>query len=359
VLLVTGSPEVHRHEMPPGVDYIKLPSLRKVGVDEYAPRTLAMSSEGIQTLRSELLLRTIRDYEPNVLLVDHAPVGSRGELRSALEWLARRGGCTRILGLRDIIDEPSAVIESWRGGGIYEVLDQLYDHIAVYGARDFFDPIEKYEMPTAVAAKVRFVGYVTDAQSRVDDPYVAVSIGGGDGGGPEVIGTLLEMMRRYRDRIDFRARILTGPFLESELAERFRAEARGLPVEIESFIPSTAALFRGAEVVISTAGYNTTTDILAFARRAVIIPRVLHRQEQLLRARRLEEWGLVRCLAPGEVTPESLFEAIASVRRDGGGALSESRAQQRLPLDGADRFAEFCGGLEVVVQETSSAAVSR
>ena len=155
-----------------------------------------------------------------------------------------------------------------------------------------------------------------------------------------------------RERIDFRARILTGPFIEPELAQRFRAQAESLPVEIDEFIPSTASLYRQAEVVVSTAGYNTTTDVLTHARGSVIIPRVLHRQEQLVRARRLEELGLTICLPPDEVTPESLLEAIERVRGGNAGALAENRAQGRVPLDGARRFAEFCGGLEVQAYET-------
>ncbi|TFH20955.1 MAG: response regulator [Myxococcales bacterium] len=366
ILLITGSPMVHRHRLPQGMDYVKLPAIRKVGKESYEARSLAMSNEGIQALRSSLLLGTIRDYDPNVLLVDHAPAGSKGELRDSLAWLQRRGGCTRILGLRDIIDDPTEVVPMWRERGIFDLLRESYDHVVVYGAREVYDPVAMYEFPDEIAAKTRFVGYVCDGP-EVDDagaasaldgeagpPLVTVTIGGGDGGGPEVIGNFLAMMTRFKDRIDFHAKILTGPFMDADLAEHFRAIARDLPGEIETFVPSTAALYAASDVVISTAGYNTTTDVLAYARRSIIIPRILHRQEQLLRAHCLRKLGLTACIHPDDVTPEILFNTITRVRAEEDAPLARCRAERRVPLDGAQKFAEFCGALLVRTRTEAS-----
>jgi predicted glycosyltransferase/CheY-like chemotaxis protein len=354
-LLVTGSPMVHRYPMPNGADYVKLPALKKVESEQYEARTLQVPSTTIRSMRSNLILHTLRDFDPNVLLVDHSPTGSKGELLPTLEHLAERGGCTRILGLRDVIDEPEAVISLWRSTGVYDVLRDHYDHLAVYGNRAVYDPVSAYQLPPDVAARARFVDYVCDrtplpAESAPDDgrPRVAVTIGGGDGGGETVILPFLEMLRRFRERIDFHTEILTGPFVAPELARRCAELAAGLPVTLRDFIPSTAALYRRADVVVATAGYNTTTDLFQHARAAVLVPRVLYRQEQLIRARRLADLGLVTCLGPEEVSPESLFDAVTSARRDP--VLTRARAEGRLFLDGAEHFAEFCAGLEVEVR---------
>ena len=69
-------------------------------------------------------------------------------------------------------------------------------------------------------------------------------------------------------------------------------------MRLRDFVPSTREYQRQAEVVISTAGYNTITDVLSWAKSSILVPRVLYRQEQLLRARRLEELGLCTCLEP-------------------------------------------------------------
>jgi predicted glycosyltransferase len=171
-----------------------------------------------------------------------------------------------------------------------------------------------------------------------------VTIGGGDGGADTVILPFLEMMRSRRSEIDFHAEILTGPFVEPELEQRIREASEDLDCTIRSFVPSTAALIRSAELVIATGGYNTCTDILALAKRAIVIPRVLYRQEQWIRASRFEELGFVTCLHPEKVTADSLFAAIQQARK------SETLTQKRaagLPTDGAPRFAEFCAGLQV------------
>lgn len=360
VLLVTGSPVVHRYELPVGADYVKLPTVRKVGAERYEARSLVMSGPDIRTLRSNLMLRTVRDYKPNVLLVDHAPLGMNEEVRPTLEWLRRTGGCTTILGLRDIIDRPNAVIELWKERGIYEALRDLYDHVLVYGAQAIYDPVRLYEFPAEIAAKTHFMHYVSErggpeADNAGADSLVAVSIGGGDGGADIVIGSFLEMLHRHRDDAALRGEIVTGPLVSPETQRRIREQAEGLPVVVREFVESTSALFARADLVIATGGYNTVTQLLAHARRAIVIPRILHRDEQLIRARRMAELGLLTCLHPDEVDPDCLFEAIRRSLATPEEPLAQGRATGVVPLDGAERVAAFCEGLMV----TSSAQVGQ
>jgi predicted glycosyltransferase len=96
--------------------------------------------------------------------------------------------------------------------------------------------------------------------------------------------------------------------------------------------------------VISTAGYNTCTDLLSMAKAAILIPRVLYRQEQWIRASRFAELGLATCIHPSMVQPDSLFEAIQRARKE---PMLQWARNKGLPIDGAERFAEFCGGLMV------------
>jgi predicted glycosyltransferase/CheY-like chemotaxis protein len=355
VLLVTGSPVVDRYQLPSGADYVKLPAVRKVAAERYAARSLRISDAGVRRLRRNLLLGAVQNFDPNVVLVDHAPVGMRGEMRPALDWLTNRGACHRIFGMRDISDDPQVILPLWRKQGIYGVLRELYDDIVIYGDPTVFDPVARYEFPEDIAAKTRFVGYVCEpspplraaptASSHV--PRVAVSIGGGDGA-ESVIRVFLEMLAAFPDEIDFTTEILTGPLLAPELAQEFRDRAQALPVKIRDYMPSTSVWFSDADLVVSTAGYNTCTQILSHAQRALLIPRVLHRKEQLLRSQRLAELGLVAFVDPRSVTPKSLLHSIReSLDRDDK-PLSEARRVGLLPLDGAERFTAFCGELRVV-----------
>ncbi|MEW6071948.1 MAG: response regulator [Planctomycetota bacterium] len=358
ILLLTGSPAVNRFTLPAGLDYVKLPAVRKVGSERYEARYLGLTDAAVLELRKELTLRAIQGFAPHVLLVDHAPTGMGGELRPALAWLKEsRPECVTVIGLRDVLDHPDDVIEHWNQNGTYGVLQNLYDHVLIYGIPAVFDPVSAYRFPPALAAKARFCHYVREPREDGEaakepapagaKPRVVVTIGGGDGGGELVIGTYLEMLRRHAAEIGFESLLLTGPFLPPELLARFRAEVEGLPATLLEFVPSTTPHLERADLVVSTGGYNTITQTLAYGKRSIVIPRVLHRREQILRAERLAEMGLVTLLRPEEVTPDRLFATIGALLADPALPLADARARTLVPLDGAEQVAEFCAGLTV------------
>ncbi len=364
ILLVTGSPLVHRYTLPAGVDYIKLPAVRKVGPEQYEARSLGTSYRRILAIRTNILKQAIQDYRPHLLLVDHSPAGMKGEMIPSLEWLYKANiQCARILGLRDIIDSPENVIALWEREGTYEVLRDHYDHIMIYGDRSVFDPTEAYRFPADIKAKTEFCNYVSEKPGRVTRPgrrdsdsrkqQVMVTIGGGDGAGEVVIGSYLDMVGRFIDKITFESTIVTGPFVSDDLFQQFQQKARGLPVRLHKFVSSTRPLFARSDLVVSTGGYNTITQVLGFARRSLVIPRVLHRKEQMLRAQLLAKYGLVTYLHPDDVTPEKLLESVTMLLDNESEPLVEARRNNRITLNGAERLADFCRTIFAASSETS------
>jgi len=355
LLLATGSPVVHGFAVPPGMDYLKLPSVRKVGASRYAARSLDLPGGEITALRREILLRTTNDFEPDLLVVDHAPTGMGDEMLPALDHLAKRGSCLRVLGMRDIVDDPTSVRSHWAHDGTQMVLARLYDQVLVYGMQEIFDPIAAYGFEPQIAAKTRFVGYVThsgitdgereasflDALPR---PLVVVTIGGGDGA-LDVLHCWLEMLSRFRSRIDFWSVVLTGPLVPEAFTRQFATAARNLPITLRDFVPSTRPYTSRADLVVCTAGYNTMTEVLTVAERALVIPRILHRKEQLLRAERLAELGLVELMHPEDLDPERLLSAVEAQLESGCAPLRDARTANRLRFDGAERAASLCGEL--------------
>src|SRR3989441_1520982 len=111
-LLVTCSPQVDALPVPPGLDYIKLPSARKVGDGAYEPRTLRLDGGSLKTLRSGLLVDIARGFEPDLFLVDKSPAGLMDELLQTLPHM--RGRARLVLGWRDILDAPGRVSAEWR-----------------------------------------------------------------------------------------------------------------------------------------------------------------------------------------------------------------------------------------------------
>lgn len=357
ILLVTGSPLVHRFELPERVDYIKLPAVRKVGPEQYEARSLNTSYTRILELRTALLLESVKQFEPHLLLVDHSPRGMKGEMLPALKWLScNHTACSTVLGLRDIIDDPNTVIETWRRDGVYDDLATLYDHIIVYGSQDLYDLTSSYDFSAELKEKTTYCNYICEEyQTRSegnlaedipgDKPLVTVTIGGGDGAGELVIGTYLNMLREFRSQIDFHSALITGPFVEPELFERFRSDCEGLAVTLEKFVPNIRDYFARSALVVATGGYNTVTEIVSTARRAILIPRAMYRQEQLIRAERFAEQGLVNMIAPSSVSPLKLFEEIKKMLIHENEPLSEARAVNRIRLDGTKKVAELFGQL--------------
>src|SRR5919201_5772378 len=148
VLLFADSPVGPIFALPPGMDCVKLPSILKINAGEWRPTSLPIPTTDLQRLRSELLSRTLVEYQPDLVLVDHMPGGVQGELRPALGALRQeRPACRIVLGLRDVLDAPHVTRRVWQDEGAYEALRRRYDAVLIYGHRELFDTAAAYHIP--------------------------------------------------------------------------------------------------------------------------------------------------------------------------------------------------------------------
>src|SRR5262249_23099733 len=156
-------------EAPPGVDFVKLPSIWKSGPDQYRSRHLRVSFNRVRRMRTNLLRAVVRVFDPSLLVVDNVPRGAGGELLPTLRFLrAQRPGVRVVLTLRDVLDTPEHIVPQWRASGVYDVLEQFYDEIWVAGCRAVFDPITMYDLPRAVVPRLKFCGYVVRSSPPAD-----------------------------------------------------------------------------------------------------------------------------------------------------------------------------------------------
>lgn len=350
ILLVTGSPQVQRFRLPRGVDYVKLPAVHKVGDEGYMPRYLDISFKRALAIRTRIILETVREYAPDILLVDHSPLGMKKEILPSLEWIRDSGVETKsMLGLRDIYDDPWSTKKRWAEQKVFEVMRDLYDRIFIYGAPAIFDPISEYDFPEDVKSKTAFCGYITDFGGDLEtDPdvqrenLVLVTIGGGDGG-ELLIENFLKSLHLKQNYNQFKSIILTGPFLEQEIWDRYRKEADELGVKILRCISEVRRLMKRSRLVLSTGGYNTVTDIMCHADRALIVPRILFREEQLIRAQKFSNMGYLKYLHPSEATPERLNEVMIEMLNERDSSLSRFRENGGQVLNGGTRLSELLG----------------
>jgi predicted glycosyltransferase len=146
-----------------------------------------------------------------------------------------------------------------------------------------------------------------------DQPLVLVTVGGG-GDGFQVLKSYLDMLAQNPSPA-FHSLLVTGPLMADHRRGLLRRAASMNAVTLLEFTPDLLSYMAAADLVVSMAGYNTVCEILSLGKRSVLIPRGHTRAEQRMRASLLAERGLARLLAPEELTPESLRQAIDATLR--------------------------------------------
>lgn len=344
VLLASGADDALRMGLPPGVEILKLPGLRKVSNGHYSSRRLSIPPAEIRALRSALLLSAVKSYRPDVVLVDKHPFGPNGEFRDALSR-ARCNGSRTVLGLRDVLDAPAAVLKEWARHGLQKQIEKNFDLMLVYGEKAIFDPLVEYQFPASMDARTRFCGYVINREEHDADatssggfnfadwrrPIVLATTGGGEDG-----FCLLQTFIRAAADAPWQGMIVAGPMTPADELKTLRQLAEQHRVPLQRFVPNLCALFGSVDAVVCMAGYNTLAEAVATGVPVISVPRTQPRAEQLIRAQAFERLGLVRML-PAEGLNVSTLRAAT----DAALAMSELPAHGRaaLTFNGAERAA--------------------
>ncbi len=288
VLIVTGSPRTQSFRLPDRVDTVKLPTATKNAAGGYQPRKLQGAIDELVGMRSSLIATAVASYEPDLIVVDHAPIGMGGELLPMLDLIARLDRRPRIvLGIRDIIDDRLQVESTWQRDGVWDALER-YDDILVYGDPRVTTTATELELDRRVGASVTHTGYVapTMPEPLTAEPFLLVTPGGGGD------GQLL--LRRFFDAAErgatlgLRSLVVTGPLLSAGRRAELLTRAEALAsVDVIDFSDRMRSLIASAVGVISMAGYNTVVEELAAGTPSLLVPRCHPRLEQHIRASRL------------------------------------------------------------------------
>ncbi len=334
VLIVSGSPLVGSFSFSGNVDFIRVPGVVKIANEHYQPHSPGMTIEDLMKIRSAIIAETAKVFEPDIFLVDKEPLGLRGEVEATLRLLKHMGRVL-VLGLRDVMDEPARLAEEWQRKRALPALENLYDHIWVYGLPAICDPLEGIDVSASVRAKTRFTGYLRRGKTPsgfmtpphyIEEPYFLVTTGGGADGAMLVDWVLRAY--EFDPSLDMPAKIVLGPFMGTSQQTGFMERvARLKHVEAITFDANMELLIQRATAVIAMGGYNTFCEILSFDKRALIVPRTIPRAEQFIRARQAADLGLVSLLLPDETTdPRQMGLAMR--------ALPERRRPSKVHIPG-------------------------
>jgi predicted glycosyltransferase len=359
VLILSGSPIIGSFDFRSRVDFVRIPGVIKLRNGEYTSLNLHIDIDEMLAMRASIIRHTAEIFDPDLFIVDKEPLGLRGEVLETLQMLKARG-TPLVLGLRDVMDEPSALAPEWERKKVLPALDKLYDELWVYGLPQICDPLEGIKVPPSVRRKMVYTGYLERSESthaeRPDmpaDPFILVTPGGG-GDGEDMVDWVLRAYETDR-KLPHRALIVLGPFMNRELQNEFLARAAALPmVEALTFESQLESLMAKASGVVAMGGYNTFCEILSFDKKALIVPRMVPRLEQFIRASRAQELGLVSMLpddgirdahamatalrqlpqqqAPSDVVIPGLLDGLENVNRLAERHLSEPRRPARRTL---------------------------
>ena len=305
VLILSGSPIIGSFDFRSRVDFVRVPGVIKLRNGDYTSLNLHLDIEKTLEIRRSIIHHTADVFDPDVFLVDKEPLGLRGEARSTLEMLGARG--TRcVLGLRDVMDEPTSLVDEWQRKMVFPALEELYDEIWVYGLPQVFDPLREIPGMGLLKEKVRFTGYLRRSAPEAagqqpehqvpQGDFILVTPGGG-GDGAELIDWVIGAYEADPG-LPHQAVLLMGPFMPVEQRLAFQARvARDPRLHAITFEARVEAFFERACAVVAMGGYNTFCEILSFGKPALLVPRTVPRLEQYLRAERAHALGLVRMLA--------------------------------------------------------------
>ncbi|MBE7199060.1 MAG: hypothetical protein INR70_14840 [Parafilimonas terrae] len=353
VLIVSGSSIAGAFEFRTRVDFVKIPSVIKLINGEYTPLARHTDLHATLALRRSIIQSTAESFEPDLFIVDKEPLGLRGELESTLTLLKTRGTML-VLGLRDVMDSASRLAEEWAPNDVLRKMEALYDAVWVYGPADFHDPLTGLAVSSPLRSRLAWTGFLrrevpvhaNGIAGRLPTGALLVTAGGGGDG----VDLMRQVVAAYEADPSLTCPVVMvlGPFMKVEEREEMHRRAARLPaIHLLTFDNRLETLMQDASAVVAMGGYNTFCEILSLDKPALIVPRVRPREEQLIRARRAADLGLVEMMLPDEARdPHRLAAALhglPSRPRPSETAYGQFTGEAG-PLGGLDRIGDLVHG---------------
>jgi predicted glycosyltransferase len=338
ILVLSGAREAAMLRRPPGCDVLGLPGLVRPGRERYAALDLlGVAAPERRALRAAVAAAALTSFAPDLLVVDRHPRGACGELEASLRALAGRS--TIVLGLRDVLDHPTVASHEWSAHRAEEALDAWYDAVWVYGDRRVYDVTADIDLPARLRRAVHFTGYLVPGRDAGRAPAgsgrTVLGLVGGGADGAELARALLTSAPLH----GLPTEVVLGPQMPPDDRAELHALAKGLrSARVHDFVPDVSALLDRATAVVSMAGYNTVCEVLARGRPVLMVPRTRPRRDQLVRASRLDEQGLVTMLHPDELSPAAVASWVCGATGRASGA-----PPQGVRLDGLARVQALAG----------------
>lgn len=324
LLVICGSREVGKLELPEGADTLVLPSIHKDQNSNYQSKHLKVSLQKIMALRQAVIQEAIGLFAPDILIVDKTPWGFERELEPSLRMLTQKGHCQCVLGLRDVLDDPKVAAMEWKTADNDRAVANFYQQVWIYGDPKIHRLDEMCHFKDTTKAKVHYTGYINPWEIASRDapqsdsllngrhfshrkPYVLCLVGGGQDGYKLAHHFSESQFGQGRSGV-----IVTGPYMPKKDKQSLAIMARNRQdLTIYDFVSDILPLVKGADKIVSMGGYNTVSEIVTLNKPALIVPRTQPRKEQLIRAEALAQVGIIDSALLEDLNPDYLTAWLA------------------------------------------------
>lgn len=356
VVLLNGGRLPKKLAVPAGVEVVNLPPLGLAPDGQLVSRDGRRTVERARSLRRRMIMETYKTLRPRVIFIELFPFGRKkfaDELLPLLE-AARAERVPRPLvccSLRDILVGKKHD-QKKHDARAAETANKYFDAVLVHSDPTFARLEESLGSFDALRTPVHYTGFVLPEhepeqdeparheskrselkrgeskrsaskrnESKRDDAAgrprrILVSAGGGLVGEP-LFRAAVEAYRVLRRTEDVSMKIVAGPFLPEAAWQSLREAARGLAgLSVHRFAPDLCAEMRRSATTISQCGYNTALDILRAGVPALVVPYAEgNEDEQLKRARRLEQLAALRVVEQHELGAERFAEELKGLMK--------------------------------------------
>ena len=348
VYLVDGGRTIPRLPSQFAFEKIKLPPIyRHHGI--LAPVDTNRNIQEVMEARKKILLNSLKTIKPDVLLIEHFPF-SKAILAPEIIPLINQARMVNsqvkiICSLRDICPntkyEPDP--ERHRLNVLFH-LDRYFDAILVHSDPQIVKLEDSIPWRSQIKIPIKYTGYVSQKpqpklklQEKLipnQQPPIIMSAGGN--GSLSLIRDCLKIWPEFLNKqLDFeRQLIIFLPlFMPDNQIKEIQHQITDNSIKIKKFTPNFLDWMQIAALSICQSGYNTCTNILETKTPSILIPD-LKMSDQLPRARRLSELGLVKMIKPNELNSNTLTEAILT-------QIDCSFPPHNINLDGSYKTGEF------------------
>lgn len=354
VLFISGGakPDGFRFPEDENIQILQLPPLKtspdfsNLQVCE-SPRSLKET----KNLRCTMLLQSLAEFEPDVIVTELFPFGRkkfRFELLPLLEQARQQPRRPLVVSsVRDILVTRKNQAEYEQQ--VCDLVNAYYDLILVHGDKNFVALEDTFFCVRDLRCPVAYTGYVarhrhvseahecsfpsTERNKRL----IVVSNGSGQYlTGQRLLESVLRSAKLLQGRISHEFQVFAGPLMPEEAYTRLTDLACGSSnVNLSRYTPNLGAVLKQAELSVSMAGYNTIMDVLSSGVRAIVYPVTSNGdQEQIVRADTLAKAGVIDVIRTEELEPEELAGKLEQ-------ALRRTPISLALNYDGASNSARI------------------